>query len=110
MLTALNVILVVAVYNVPVNVLLMGVAVVSEYNIYIYIIIYIYWYYCPAIFIILFLAVLVLSANTSSTPNSATLTQISEGRQNGLESCLLAGLLIQTEISSIIIHVLKLKI
>ena len=60
------------------------------------------------IFIYNFLASLVLSANTSSTTNSATPTQISEGRQNGLESCLLAGLLIQTEISSM--YSLKLKV
>ena len=34
----------------------------------------------------------------SSISYSATPTQINEERQDGLESCLLAGLLIQTEI------------
>ena len=37
------------------------------------------------------LPVHVLTANTSSTTFSATPTQINEERQNGLESCILAG-------------------
>ena len=50
-----------------------------------------------------FSVVQVLSANM---PCSAIPT---EGRQNGLQSCLLAGLLIQTKISSIRVSNLKIK-
>ena len=46
---------------------------------------------------ILFSAVQVFTTYASGMPYSATRTQIIEGRQNELESCLLAGLLIQTK-------------